>query len=270
MVDVYSTEAERRAALDEVTRLRRQFDTTTAKGAKAFAKSEEAQAALARLDAAKTAAGMRTSKQDLAALNRIATSDTATIKKDEEGRMTAAPTKAERDVTKQLNAPSRQYFKQIQQAYKNPDVVPNWNTGKQITPDIVAQWDDAGWDTSKARYDWVLYEDNQGRPRWGQSVIGAIRKRPTEIKNIAHVLDYWMSDSASVSETANTVLRQLTGSNNWRMVYGDINLDELSQAIPEIKFSQFQEVMYQLSLEKDEDITIEDILDKYDEMYGKG
>ena len=64
-------EAERKAALDEVTRLRREFDTTTSKGAKEFAASPEAQDALARLDAAKSAVGLRTSAEDLALLNKL-------------------------------------------------------------------------------------------------------------------------------------------------------------------------------------------------------
>ena len=107
MTDIYSTEPERQAALAEVTKLRRQFDTTTAKGAAAFAKSKEAQDALKRLDASKTAAGMRTSKQDLAALNKYATSNVATAD------MTPAQRKEERVG---LNQPSRQYFAQVQEA----------------------------------------------------------------------------------------------------------------------------------------------------------
>lgn len=270
MVDVYNTEAERRAAIQEVTALRRQFDTTTAKGAKAFAKDPAAQAALKRLDAAKSAAGMRTSAQDLAALNRIATSDTATMKKDEQGRMTAAPTKQERAVTKELNAPSKKYFKQVQQAYKNPDVVPTWKPPKEITPDILTQYDESGWDASRARFDWVLIEDNQGRPRWAMGVIGALRKPPTEIRNPNDAMQYWMSDGISVGEMVRNIIPQVSGGKPWNSTVQNVDFNELAEAIPEIKYSQFQEIMYQLSLERDEDITIEDILDKYDEMFGKG
>jgi hypothetical protein len=270
MVDVYNTEAERRAAIQEVTALRRQFDTTTAKGAKAFAKDPAAQAALKRLDAAKSAAGMRTSAQDLAALNRITTSDTATGPQRWQGRMTTAPTKAERDVTKQLNAPSKQYFKQVQQAYKNPDVVPTWKPPKEITPDILTQYDEAGWNASKARFDWVLIEDNQGRPRWAMGVIGALRKPPTEIKNPNDAMQYWMSDGISVGEMVRNIIPQVSGGRTWDGTLQNINFNELAEAIPEIKYSEFQEIMHQLSLAKDEDITIEDILDKYDEMFGEG
>lgn len=267
MVDIYSAEPERRAALEEVTRLRRQFDTTTAKGAKAFAKSEEAQAALARLDAAKTAAGMRTSAQDLAALNRIATSDTATMKKDEEGRMTAAPTRAERDVTKQLNAPSRQYFKQVQQAYKNPDQVPTWKAPKQVTPELIQEYAQYGTDASKARFDWVWAENPKtGKGRWAMGLVGLLKQKPTDMNN-ADALDIFYSDSAPIGQARQIPLIKRPAYNG---AWNSISLDELEEALPEITFSQLQELYYQLTLERDTDITIEDILDKYDETYGEG
>jgi len=257
MVDVYSTEAERRAALAEVTALRRQFDTTTAKGAAAFAKDSAAQAALARLDAAKSAAGMRTAAQDLAALNKVAASDPTSAK-------------ADRAITKELNQPSKQYFKEVQQAYKNPDVVPNWKPSKTITPDILQRFDESGYDASKARYDWVLIEDNKGRPRWAMGVIGALRKPPAQIANPSDAIQYWMSDGVSVGEMVNSIIPQVSGGKTWNSSFQNIDFNQLAEAIPEMRYSQFQEIMYQLSLAKDDDITIEDILDKYDEMYGKG
>jgi ribosomal protein S16 len=261
MVDVYNTEAERRAAIQEVTALRRQFDTTTAKGAKAFAKDPAAQAALKRLDDAKSAAGMRTSAQDLKALNKIATRDVSTAD------MTPAQRKQERQG---LNQPSREYFKQVQQAYKDPTKVPSWKPSRTITPDILAQFDEAGWDASKSRYDWVLIEDNKKQPRWAMGVIGALRKPPTEIKNPADAMQYWMSDGATVGEVVRNIIPQVSGGKPWNSTVQNVDFNELAEAIPEIKYSQFQEIMYQLSLERDEDITIEDILDKYDEMFGKG
>jgi hypothetical protein len=260
MVDVYNTEAERRAAIEEVTRLRRQFDTTTSKGAKAFAADPEAQAALARLDKSKTAAGMRTAAEDLAALNRIATSDTATMKKTADGKMTAAPNKAERAVTKELNQPSKQYFKQVQQAYKNPDVVPNWKPSKQVTPEMLQQYAQAGADASNARFDWVWTQDREtGKGRWAMGLIGVTKQKPTDLAN-ADQLDIFYSDAAPISQAKKQA--------SWRTSWNNISLDELEKAIPEIKFSEFQEVYYRLTLERDEDITIEDILDKYDELYG--
>lgn len=253
MVDVYSTEAERRAALDEVTRLRREFDTTTAKGAKAFAASEEAQAALARLDAAKSAAGMRTSAQDLAALNKFATSDVASAD------MTPAQSRSEQA----LNRPSTRYFKQVQEAYSNPDIVPNWRPTQTVTPDIIQQYANYGVDASKARYDWVLVQDQQtGQSRWGVGLIGLIQQKPADL-NAATPLDIFYSDTAPIAEA-----RTAKGVRSWNASWNQVNLDELEQALPNITYSELQEIYYQLTLERDTEITIEDILDKYDDMFG--
>jgi hypothetical protein len=258
----WSAEAERKAALDQVTALRRQFDTTTAKGAKAFAASPEAQAALARLDAAKTSVGMRTSAQDLAALNKIATSDTATMKRTAEGGVTAAPTKEERAVTKELNAPSKQYFKQVNQAYNNPDVVPGVKVPKQMTPDLIQEYAQYGTDASKARFDWVWREDaRSGKGRWAVGLVGLLKQKPTDM-NEADQLDIFYSDSAPIAQAKRRP--------SWNATFQNISLDGLEEAIPEITFSQFQEIYYQLTLAKDTNITIEDILDKYDELYGEG
>jgi hypothetical protein len=258
----WSVEAERKAALEQVTALRRQFDTTTAKGAKAFAVNKEAQAALARLDAAKSAAGMRTSAQDLAALNKTATSDTATMKKNAEGRMTAAPTKAERAVTKELNAPSKQYFKQVNQAYNNPDVVPGVKVPKQVTPDLIQEYAQYNTDASKARFDWVWVPDaREGKGRWGMGLVGLVRKKPADLANASQD-DIWYSDSAPIA--------QARKGSSWNSTFNNISLDELEEALPNITFSEFQELYYRLTLERNTDITIEDILDKYDEMFGEG
>ena len=273
MVDVYSTEPERKAALAEVTALRRQFDTTTAKGAAAFAKSPEAQAALARLDAAKSAAGMRTSAQDLAALNKIATSDTATMKK-QDGKMTAAPTKAERAVTKQLNAPSKQYFKEVKQAYKNPDVVPTWKPPKTMTEQTIADAKAQGFDYSKARYDWVWSEVPGRKPQWAIGLVGTKLLPPGPYRpGVDNPADYafkaYASDSFTASEWLNFIEQnQVQGSTN---PFG-VNVDvlEIAEALPDIRYTEIQEIIYRLTLEKDNDITIEDILDKYDELYGEG
>jgi hypothetical protein len=64
-------EAARQAAVAEVTRLREKFNTRTAAGARAFAADAEAQAAVAALDAAKSATGLRTAAEDLALLNKL-------------------------------------------------------------------------------------------------------------------------------------------------------------------------------------------------------
>jgi hypothetical protein len=293
MVDVYSTEPERKAALAEVTALRRQFDTTTAKGAKAFAASKEAQDALKRLDAAKSAAGMRTSAEDLAALNRIATSDTATMTKTADGKMTAAPTKAERAVTKQLNQPSKQYFREVQQTYKNPKLVPTWEPSKTLTPETVEQAKAQGIDLSRARYDWMWYDDASGKNgRWAIGLVGAL-KTPPNPKDAetsgTYAIDTWYSGKTTLGEAASMQASKwgiplswgsysesrgrntlANSGKNYRPFGQQIDVNEVAEALPELTYSDFQEIYYRLTLEKDTDITIEDILDKYDEMYGEG
>jgi hypothetical protein len=47
-------------------------------------------------------------------------------------------------------------------------------------------------------------------------------------------------------------------------------ISELVKALPELKYTEIQEILYQLTLERDTDITIEDILDKRDELFGEG
>ena len=266
MANPYDAEAERRAALAEVTALRRELKTETAKGAKAAASDPRFIAAQQRLDAAKSAAGMRTAAEDLAALNKIATADTGTSVKTAPGTFTAKnQTAEERAVTKDLNAPSRNYFKKVQQAYKNPDVVPTWNPGKELTADVVQEYAQYGTDLSKARYDWVWREDpktNNGS--WAVGLVGALKAKPTDMEK-ATPLDIFYSDSAPLAEA-----RQIKNQPSWNATFQNISLDELEQALPGITFSEFQEIYYQLTLERDTDITIEDILDKYDDMFGEG
>jgi len=260
MVDVYSTEAERRAALAEVTALRRQFDTTTAKGAAAFAKDPAAQAALARLDAAKSAAGMRTAAQDLQALNTV----------------------SGRRQTEQLNAPSKEYFGKVQEAYQDQTRVPTWKPTKSLTLDKINELRDYNIDASKARYDWVWFENPEtGKSQWAMGLIGLVEPKPQKPANLTwdNAGDYanrlWYSDSNSLSEIRNSVINPLKTDWDGIAYYNKktgnaINFKVLEEAIPEIKYSQLQEILYRLSLERDEDITIEDILDKYDEMFGEG
>jgi hypothetical protein len=263
----WSGEAERKAALDELTALRRELKTETAKGAKAAQSDPRFIAAQQRLDAAKSAVGMRTSAEDLAALNRIATSDTATMKKNAEGGMTAAPTKEERAVTKELNAPSKNYFKQVNQAYNNPNVIPGVKAPKQVTPDLIQEYAQYGTDATKARFDWVWSQDaRSGKGRWAMGLVGLLKQKPADLTQ-ADPFSIFYSDSAPVGQA-----RKITKvpSAGYFGSWNSVNLDELEQAIPEITFSELQEVYYRLTLEKDTEITIEDILDKYDDLYGKG
>ena len=262
----WSGEQERRAALEEVTRLRREFDTTTAKGAKAFAKSAEAQEALARLDAAKSAVGMRTAAQDLAALNKVATSESGPTVRSGQGQVAATNvSKQDSNITKQLNQPSRQYFNQMNQAYNNPDVVPGIPSPKQVTPDLVQDYAKYGTDASKARFDWIWTEDPKtGKGRWGLGLVGLLKQKPADIEK-AKPLDIFYSDSAPLAQA-----REIKKQTSWNSTFNNISLDELEQVIPEITFSALQEVYYQLTLERDEQITVEDIVKKYNELYREG
>lgn len=256
---IYSGEQERQAALQAVTDLRRQYDTTTAKGAKAFAASPEAQAALARLDAAKSAVGMRTSAQDLQALNTV----------------------TGQGQTKALNAPSTQYFESV---YSRPEAPPTWAPPKKITPEQVSAAAEQGYDYSKARYDWVWSTNPKtGEDQWVLGMVGVLRQPPAKPQNLdntnyqPYAMELWQSGSATIKDISDIyrqfgadpkeaiILVNQKGSKNKPLSFA-----ELEQAVPEIDYLQYQEIIYQLTLERDTDITIEDILDKYDDMYGEG
>jgi hypothetical protein len=138
---------------------------------------------------------------------------------------------------------------------------------KQVTPDLIEDYARYNTDASKARFDWVWVPDaREGQGRWGMGLIGLVQKKPADLTQ-ASPFDIFYSDSAPIGQA-----RKITNvpSGGWFSAYQNISLDELEEAIPEITFSQFQEVYYQLTLAKDTDITIEDILDKYDELYGEG
>jgi hypothetical protein len=276
----WSGEAERRAAIEEVTKLRRELKTETAKGAKAAKSDPRFIAAQQRLDAAKSAVGMRTAAEDLAALNKTATSDTATMKRTPEGRMTAAPTRAERAVTKELNAPSKQYFRQVQQALKNPNVVPGIEAPKQITPEQIQEASNYNVNLKNARYDWVWTENPEtGKGRWALGIIGALENPPTSQGDPrTYVGGLWRSDSATLKEV-NAAWKNATGGSGSAGYIENTNpqgrgniiyFDDLETVLPDIKYSEYQEVIYRLTLEKDEDITVEDIINKYNELYGEG
>jgi hypothetical protein len=263
MVDVSQTEPERRAAIEEVTRLRRKFDTTTAKGAKAFAADPAAQAALSKLDAAKSAAGMRTSAQDLSALNRL----------------DAGP-KTEKQVTQALNQPSQQYFKQVKQKYKSPEI-PNWSPSKKVTPQEVAIAEQKGVDLAGARYDWVwnLNSKDPNKGQWGVSLIGTKLLPPKQDfrPNVDNPVDYGLRAFGSEQFTVGQWYEFINQNNadteafeKTKPLPPKIDVAELAEELPDITYSQIQEIIYRLTLERDNDITIEDLLDKYDELFGEG
>jgi len=180
----WTGEQERRDALAEVTKLRRDFDTTTAKGAKAFANNPEAQAALARLDAAKTGVGMRTSAQDLTALNKIDGSKIPTGITATRGgaAVTATPTsKTERATTQALNAPSKEYFKSVTQAFRDPNNKPLLRLPEvtdAIRETLQNEWtsgDAPGWESliDSANYEWKWVEPGtlgNKKGYWGMAI----------------------------------------------------------------------------------------------------
>ena len=279
MVDVYSTEPERRAAVDELTALRRELKTETAAGAKTAKSDPRFIAAQARLDAAKSAGGMRTSAEDLAALNKIATRDISTAD------MTPAQKRAERQA---LNQPSRQYFKQVRETINDitrppafaPRIkAPDGSVTNKISQFIIDENKKYNWDYSEGRLVWALVGE-PGKEKWGVGLMGGKKIAPTvNIVTQELARDQWMSDTETLGEVTQKYIPSITNNRGWgdsvkinQLTPGGsaVTLDELAEAIPEIKFTQFQEVIYQLTLEKDTDITIEDILDKYNEMYGEG
>ncbi len=276
MVDVYSTEPERQAAIAEVTRLRRQFDTTTAKGAKAFAADPEAQAAMARLDKAKSAAGMRTRAQDLAALNKIATSDTATMKKDEQGRMTAAPTRAERAVTKELNAPSRQYFKQVKNALTNPEQRPTWQPGKvTLDPEQKDRLVADGDDISEATSDWILVKDDKSPSgkRWNRTIVGIkapMPKNPFDPQVDSaynYGLQVYLSGKTNVSEFNKFVKENNTsGRGLENATINNIRWSEIAENLPDITYQELERLFLFYGNEVD---NIEELVSAYEILFGE-
>lgn len=273
MVDVYSTEPERQAALAEVTRLRRKFDTTTAKGAKAFAADPEAQAAMARLDKAKSAAGMRTRAEDLAALNKIATSDTATMKKTEDGKMTAAPTRAERTVTKELNAPSRQYFKEVKSALTNPDQRPTWEIrGLALGPTQSEELTAKGFDISGAKNEWILVNDDKSPTgkRWSRTVVGIKAPAPTEPFNPQkdNPVNYGMQVYYAGKSTVNE-LNQFVKANNSELGNATINgirWSEIAENLPNITYQDLERLFIFYGNEVD---NIEELVSAYEILFGE-
>jgi hypothetical protein len=262
---IYSGEEERKAALAEVTALRRQFDTTTTKGAAAFAKDPAAQAALARLDAAKSGVGMRTSAQDLQALNALS------------GKGTQG---ANATSTQALNAPSTQYFQNL---YSRSDQVPTWEPPKKITESDIATAAQKGYDYSKARYDWVWGKNPKtGQEQWVLGVIGGLTqvpKRPDSLSSSnssGYFNDLWRSGTVTVSDMINTYREVHSNPESFELLWDQkdknakaITWGEMAQALPELSYLEYQEVLYQLALERDTNITIEDVVNKYNEIYGE-
>ena len=270
-VDVYGTEPERQAAIAEVTRLRRKFDTTTAKGAKAFAADPEAQAALARLDKAKSAAGMRTAAEDLAALNKIATSDTATMK-EKDGRMVPAPTKAERAVTKELNAPSKQYFKQVREALTNPEQRPTWEVkGTVLNPKWEKELVAKGFDVSGAKNEWILVDDEKSPTgkRWNRTVIGIKPPAPTEPFNpeqdnaVSYGMQNYFAGKTTAGEFEDFV--STNGMNLGNATFNGIRWSEITENLPNITYQELERLFLYYGNQVD---NIEELVSAYEILFG--
>lgn len=272
MVDVYSAEPERRAALEELTALRRELKTETAAGAKAAAKDSRFIAAKERLDKAKSAAGMRTSAEDLAALNRTATSDTATMKKVD-GKMTAAPTKAERAVTKELNAPSKQYFKQVKDALTNPEQRPTWTPTGDPFP-LKSQRDEliaAGFDLSGAKRDWILVDDEKSPTgkRWAVTAVGAKPPAPKEkfrpgVDNPAtYALQVFYSGNSNAAETAEFLNRN--NANPEGVVMNGIRFSDIVNLLPSITYQELERLFLFYGNQVD---SAEELVSAYQQLFG--
>jgi len=265
---LYGGETERRDALAELTALRREFKTETAAGAKAAAADPRFQAALQRFETAKSAIGMRTSAQDLQALNALSGVGTQGAK--------AASTQA-------LNAPYQQYFQQL---YSRSDAPPTWAPPKQLTPEQIAEAATKGYDWSNARYDWVWYpgakadgnlikEDVPGR--WMLGVIGGLTQIPDRPEtldntNYSEYLDkLWRSGSTSLLDIQDVYTEVGVNPKDLQWIVGsDVTFGQLIDTVPDLDYAQFQEILYELALERDDDITVQDVVDKYNEMYGEG
>lgn len=275
MVDVYGTEPERQKAVQELTALRRELKTETAAGAKAAAKDPRFIAAKERLDKAKSAAGMRTSAEDLAALNRTATSDTATMKKDEQGRMTAAPTRAERAVTKELNQPSRQYFKQVKDALTNPEQRPTWEVrGTVLAPKQQQELIAKGFDVSGAKNEWILVDDEKSPSgqRWNRTVVGIKAPAPKEPfnPNRDNPASYGMQVFFAGKSTADEFDEFVTKNSNGRRALENATINgirwsEIADNLPNITYQDLERlfVYYGNRVE-----TVEELVAAYEILFG--
>lgn len=274
-VDVYGTEPERQKAVQELTALRRELKTETAAGAKAAKSDPRFIAAQQRLDAAKSAAGMRTSAEDLAALNRIATSDTATMKKDEQGRMTAAPTRAERNVTKQLNQPSRQYFGQVKQALVNPEQRPTWEVkGTVLAPKQQQELTAKGFDVSGAKNEWILVDDENSPTgkRWNRTVVGIKAPAPKDPFDPTkdNPANYGMQVFFAGKSTANEFDEFVTNNSNGRRAlenatFNGIRWSEIADNLPNITYQELERLFVYYGNQVD---NIEELVSAYEILFG--
>lgn len=276
MVDVYGTEPERQKAVEELTALRRELKTETAAGAKAAKSDPRFIAAQQRLDAAKSAAGMRTSAQDLAALNKIATSETGTQVRSGQKKVTAAgQSKADQAITKQLNAPSRQYFNQIKDALTNPEQRPTWEVrGTILAPTQKQELITKGFDVSGAKNEWILIDDEKSPTgkRWGRTVVGIKAPAPKEAFNPSkdNPTSYGMQVFLAGKSTADEFDKFVTKNSDGRRALenaaiNNIRWSEIADNLPNITYQDLERLFIYYGNRVE---TVEELVAAYEILFG--
>lgn len=245
--EIYSGEQGRQKAVADLTALRRELKTETAAGAKAAQSDPRFIAAKQALDTAKSSVGMRTSAEDLAALNKYATSDVAT--KD----MTPSQRREERI---NLNQPSQKYAESL---YSRPEVPPTWTVKETTRPkdDVVKKALDNGWDILDTEYGWKWNPDVK---QWGAVAIAPKYVGPLPSKGAKdYATKTWFAGKINLNEYINAD----RGASK-----EDI---EIAQFIPDITYSEYNKVLYALGYflrDGGFQINVDDFLSKYEELYG--
>lgn len=247
---IYSGEQERQAAIAEVTRLRREFDTTTSKGAKAFAADPEAQAALARLDAAKSAVGMRTAAQDLQALNTL------------QGK----------GQTRALNQPSQQYFQSV---YGRGELKPLWEApAGAYRKDAVNKYLEQGYDIRDSYFTWSWDDkDKQWKVQaLGPKYVGKLENYETAApdKKPEVGLKYWEAGKVDLQGYIN--LTNKDENDGIYLAALDINVDGLGQiarTLPNITWKQFYATVWEALDGKPGKLEPFQFVEAYQEIFGR-
>lgn len=267
----WAGEQERRDAVAELTALRRELKTETAAGARAAAKDPRFIAAQQRLDAAKSNVGLRTSAQDLAALNKLDASRTPTGTTTRGEQVTAkATSRAERNVTKALNAPFTQYY---DATFRNPNEKPMLRL-REVT-DAVRQrlqetynaGNDEGFESviENANYEWRWIEPGTAGNKkgyWGiiintESVTTGpkVTKEEIETASAENAQDVasrmWRSGEYSAEEIGAFLDRVRPGMGGSGLGASVTNLlfDDLRKMFPNITTQEFQRLENRLKRE---------------------
>lgn len=246
---IYSGEQERKAAIAEVTRLRREFDTTTAAGAKAFAADPTAQAALARLDKAKSAVGMRTSAQDLQALNTV----------------------TGQGQTKALNAPSQQYFQSL---YGRGEMKPIWEAPKgAFRNETKQEWLNKGYDLEDSYFTWSWdNNDNQWKVKaLGSKYVGPLENYETAAPDRKPTIAqrYWEAGKVDLSGYLNRFYPN-EGTGYAAIGIGQVqDLYEIADKLPNLTWKEFIATLYEAATTENAIVEPFEFLQAYDEIFGR-